>query len=207
MARDHGQDADRDVDREHRLPAVVLGEVTAEQWPRRESRRLRRGLDAECFASLLGRHRGRDQRDAVGLQHRRAHRLGDAGSDERVETGRVHTRDGRAGEDREAVDVDDLAAQPVRDPAHWDEQRHERDQVAERDPLGIRAEVLTHRGERERDDRGVQLPHERPEADRRDHQPRRIRPARYPRRPGGLRDEPVHRTQIISDPELLPEVQ
>ena len=176
--RRDADDAHRNVDEEDQAPSARRDERPTDARPERQPERLRRPLHADRTRESRPGHREVDDRQAVRLEHRRADALGDAEAVERGEVRREPARRRPEDEHAEAVDVEQFAPGHVGEPADHGDEGDEGDEVAQPDPghgadAGVKG--VLERGEGERDDAGVELAHERADADGADREPVRLR--------------------------------
>ena len=124
-------------------------------------------LDADGFASGPVGNRQHNDGHAVGLEHGGPQALEDPKSIERHQ-GRGEPTQGRADrEDDEAIHIEQLATDHVGETAHGGDTGHQDEQIAQSDPgdgSHACAERRLQGREGDRDDAGVQLPHERADA-------------------------------------------
>ena len=192
-----GEDAHRScrhVHEEQQAPASRRQQQSARCGADGQPERLCGALDPDRAAELVPIHRLADQRDAVGLEERGAGTLDDAREDERGQVGREPARHRGQREHGEALDIEALSPEPVGEMPGHRERADEREQVRQRHPhrdARPNRERAADVRERERDDRRVELPHERTDRDGRDDQPRCEWVAAHARRRGDWRDPPV----------------
>ena len=157
------KDPGGEVDQEDQLPAAEREQQPADRGAEREPDGLRGALHAEAAGEQSGGQALDDQRDRVGLQHRRPEPLQHARGDQPAGRGRQPAQHRAEREDGEAVGVEQLAPEAVGEQPDGDERAGEHQHVGERHPphraRGL-AEAGADAGQGERHDRGVELAHE-----------------------------------------------
>ena len=160
---EHGEDAERQIDQEHPVPGIGLGQPGAQ----------RRSHDrAHHHAHAPDRHRLGAFMQRVGVEHHRLRQRHQGGAEHALQQAKQHhlvdvlrgaaqhRRDREAGG---ADDEDPLAAEPVGDPAHrrgHDRRRHD---VGGQHPVDLvlrRRQAALHVGQRDVGDGGVQRLHD-----------------------------------------------
>jgi hypothetical protein len=165
-AEHHGRDADRDVDEEDQPPAPGLDQQTAQRGAERGGDGADRAPRGDRGCPLLRRERGEQQAERGRDHRRRGRALDGPGGHERARRAGDRTGGRREREDADADQVDPPPPDAVGGAAEDHEQRREGQRIAVDDP-GQRAEagveVADDLGERDVDDRHVEVREERAE--------------------------------------------
>ena len=140
------------------------------------------------------RHRDHNDGDAVGLKHGGPNGLQDSERNEDTECRGDAAERGADHEDGKPVDVEELATPHVGEAADCRHGGYQHQEVAQTDPgdssdTGVKGPLQ--RGQRHRDDAGIELAHECPDANRPDRKPVGVLPVADGRRPTRLDEETV----------------
>ena len=160
---EHGEDAERQVDEEHPVPGIGLGQPRAQRRPHDRAHHHAHAPDRHRLGAFLQR---------VGIQHHRLrqrhqrraeHALQQAEQHHLADVLRQPAQHGSDGEAGGADDEDALAAEAVGDPAHRRGHDGGRDDVGGQHPVDLvlrgRQRAL-HVGQRDIGDGGVQRLHD-----------------------------------------------
>ena len=173
-AQQYADQSHRHVDPEGPLPAQRIEDQAADGRPRPQADRLSRRLQAEAAPVFRGAGGHHDNGDAVRGQERGADALQDAEEDQRRQVGGEAAQARADDEEQEAAEIEQLAAEHVRQPSEDRRERSHREQIGDRDPthaaearpefdFEARQENLRHAG--------VDLAHARADTDRADDEP------------------------------------
>ena len=174
---DGADQADGDIDEEDEAPSAGGQEQAADRRAQGEPERLGRPLEPDGLPERSARHHEHDDGQAVRLQHRRPDGLQGAEAAQRGQVGRQAAQRRGAGEDQEAVDVEELAPPHVGEAPDRGDGRHQHQEVRQADPgdgphRGVEGALQRRQGHR--DDRRVELAHEGADAHRRHGEPRGV---------------------------------
>ncbi len=177
--RGEGADhADGDVDEEDEAPAAGGQQQAADRRAQGEPERLGRPLEPDGLPERSARHHEHDDGQAVRLQHGRPDGLQGAEAAQRGQVGCQAAQHRGAGEDDEAVDVEELAPPHVGEATDRGDGRHQHQEVRQADPgdgphRGVEGALQRRQGHR--DDGRVELAHERADAHGGHGEPRGVR--------------------------------
>ena len=178
------EDAERDVDEQHRTPAERPVRTPPRRMPSAPPPAEVALHTASARVARARRGVGRGQQaERAGREQRGADALHGARAEQHAAAGRDAAREAREREDRPADQVHALAAVVVADPPAEQDQAAERQQVGVDHPLqvgGAEVQAAPYRRQCDVDDRRVQHHHALPQARRRERRPRG-KPARGPR--------------------------
>ena len=109
-------DADRDVDEEHPLPAQAVDQHAADQRPHQTGDACGGTPNTHRGAATLRREDPGDHRQGLRGEHTGTHTLYDPGSDQHADAARQPTPHGGGGEHRQTDQVEVLGAEAVTEP-------------------------------------------------------------------------------------------
>ena len=160
---EHGEDAERQVDEEHPMPGIGLGEPGAQRRPHDRAHHHAHAPDRHRLGALVQRIGVQHHRLRQRHQRRAEHALQQAKQHHLVDVLRQpaqHRGDGKAAR---AQDEDALAAEAVGDPAHRRGHDRRGDDVGGQHPVDLvlrRRKAALHVGQRDIGDGGVQRLHD-----------------------------------------------
>ncbi len=176
--QDDREQAKRHVDEKDRPPAEARDQRPAEGWTQRRADRRHRSQQAHGAADACLRNGSADERHRQGHHDRRAEALHRAGNDQHPELGSSAARNGCDGEHADAGEHEPTPPQHIAQAADADDERGDRKQVGQHDPLhGLErgGEHLHEGGQADVGDAGTERgqQHGQREADQRPGNPRR----------------------------------